>query len=454
MAPALFVCAALAISLPQEAAKPTETVIRLTVQPMAVPKPALRYQLLPELREMQPGNPILAYLRCFPEQQNFFFNQKVLEERERLQTMPLAELRQKGMRNYGTSLLRRVDEAARFDTPDWQILQKAKVDGMRLLLPEIQQLRSLEAALKVRFRAEIAEGRFEEALVTAKTQFALARHLGEHPTLIGGLVGVAIAHATVGPLEEMLQQPGCPNLYWALTELPHPLIDLRKGMQGEKLLLDAEFALLDATAPMPEQRIKQALDRLTEMHKHLETPVQDIRAFLHNRAKDETHVRAARQRLVESGLAAELVQSFPALQVVLLDEKLTFDIQRDEWKKWTMIPYWQAEPHLLAAIKSTGEGFQKWGVAPVKVRKAHARLEQRIALLRHVEALRLYAAAHDGKLPAQLSDIPLPLPVDPFTGKPFLYKVEGNTAELRGTPPQGEEANASYNLRYLVTIQK
>ena len=36
------------------------------------PKPALKYQLLPELKEMSPGNPILDYMRCFAEQQNFF----------------------------------------------------------------------------------------------------------------------------------------------------------------------------------------------------------------------------------------------------------------------------------------------------------------------------------------------------------------------------------------------
>ena len=35
------------------------------------------------------------------------------------------------------------------------------------------------------------------------------------------------------PLEEMLQQPGCPNFFWALTDLPSPFIDLHKGLQSE-----------------------------------------------------------------------------------------------------------------------------------------------------------------------------------------------------------------------------
>lgn len=55
---------------------PAETVIRMTVQARSAPKPALKYQLLPELREMNPGNPIQGYLKCFMEQNNLFYNQQ------------------------------------------------------------------------------------------------------------------------------------------------------------------------------------------------------------------------------------------------------------------------------------------------------------------------------------------------------------------------------------------
>jgi hypothetical protein len=85
---------------------------------------------------------------------------------------------------------------------------------------------------------------------------------------------------------------------------------------------------------------------------------------------------------------------------------------------------------------------------------AQGQVDQRIALLRHVEALRLYAAEHDGTLPSKLSDVSVPLQVDPFTGKPFRYEVTGNTAHLRGTPPPGEEKNSGFNLHYEVTLQK
>ena len=66
----------------------TETVIRLTVSPMAERKPALYHQLLPELREMNPGNPILGYLKCFMEQDRFFGDKEVVEQREKWLSMP------------------------------------------------------------------------------------------------------------------------------------------------------------------------------------------------------------------------------------------------------------------------------------------------------------------------------------------------------------------------------
>ena len=87
------------------------------------------------------------------------------------------------------------------------------------------------------------------------------------------------------------------------------------------------------------------------------------------------------------------------------------------------------------------------------VRRAQARLEQRIALLRHVEALRLYAAEHNGRFPAKLSDVAVLLPDDPFTGKPFRYEITGKTAHLRGTPPPGEEKNFGFNIHYEITLR-
>ncbi len=437
----LFCCIALMLVAPscraESSLTATEMLIRLTVRPMASPKPALRYTLLPELKELTPGNPIPNYVKCLLDQ-DFSSGTETLH----------------------SSALRQADRAARMDKPDWQILLKVKTDGVSLLLPDVQKVRTLAAGLKDRFHDEAVQRRFDDGFVTAKSMFAMSRHMGEHPTLIGDLVGIAIAFIAIGPLEEMLEQPGCPNLYWALTNLPRPLVPLDRGVEGERALIQGELRLLDDTAPMSADQLKKLNDHIDVLLALDSKPIKGVRGWLDERIKDEKLVQAARGRLVEYGIAEERVRQFPAEQILLLDEKREYEVLRDDIMKIMNLPLWQAEKLGIwdKPIPRAGEpnkplfGF----VLPAihKVRCAQARLDQRVALLRHVEALRIYAAAHDGKLPAKLSDLTVPVPDDPVTGKPFRYEVAGNTAHLRGSPPRGQEKFPAYNVHYEITIQK
>lgn len=457
----LLCCTALTVFLwPCRADQPAsnpETLIRLSVAPAPAPKPALRYLLLPDLREMNPGNPIHNYLKCFMEQQKFFFDKEAFQRRDKLLAMPLKELPAQELQDYGGFALRQADWAARLDQPDWQILLKMKAEGIDVLLPDVQQLRSLANALKVRFRAEVALGRFDDAIRTAKTMFAMSRHLGEHPTFIGNLVGIAVATVTIGPLEEMLEQPGCPNLYWALTRLPSPLVSVERGSEGERVWIQPTFRDLDENTPMSAEQLKKFIvhiDRLLFTEGKPKKQGDGVQAWLDARIKDEAKLSAARHRLVEAGLVEERVQRFPAEQVILLDEKRECEARHDDVMKILNLPVWQVD--LLAAELKKREEPALFDFAPAitKVRRAQARLDQRIALLRHVEALRLYAAEHHGALPGKLSEISVPLPDDPFTGKPFRYEVTGNIAHLRGSPPPGEEKNPIFNVHYEITLQK
>jgi hypothetical protein len=437
-----------------------ETAVRLYVRPMPAPMPALKYQLLPELEELNPGNAAQSYLKCFMEQRTFFYSKQGVAERARYRKMPLIELRLEQLQQYGGSALRQADWAARLDTLDWQALQRLQDGGMEGLPPEVGPLQVLAEALQVRFRFEVAGQRFDDALRTAKTMFALARHVGEHPTEVADLVGLWVARLGLDTLEEMLQQPRCPNLYWALTELPCPLVDLRKGVQGDRILVAAELRSLRGDAPMSDAEIETFVSRLFGVmsfaREQSGRAPRSLRARLQARVKDEGRVGATRRRLIEAGFARDLVQKMPAAQVVLLDERREYEIRRDERIKLLALPIWEIDS-LAGGEEQAPDGDRLFAdLLPqiVRLRRTQGQLEQQIALLRHVEALRLHAAGHDGRLPAALSDISLPLPVDPVTGKPFVYGVEGTTAHLRGSSLRGKERQPGCGVHYEVTLLK
>ncbi|HEX3998000.1 MAG TPA: hypothetical protein VHX65_05565 [Pirellulales bacterium] len=438
-----------------------ETVIRITVHPMAAPIPALKYQLLPELAEMNQGNPVQGYLKCFMEENAFFFSKESEAEREKWLAMPLAELPLAKIGNYGGSALRQADYAARLNAPDWQVLRQLKTDGPYLLLPDVQEMRLLGRALEVRFRSEVAAGHFDKAIVTAKTMLALSRHLSDHPTLVGNLVGMAVCGSAIEPLEEMIQQPDAPNLYWALSGLPSPLVGISKGLQGERTMFESELAPLETRSPLSDAQVQKSLDRLDELVKLSSGNGKEIRETVETGAKDEVVLAAARKRLGEAGFDAKQLDRFPPLQVLLADEIIAFHRLRDDDMKAMTLPYSQMET-VLAANREKHNDPQALGAVSanfflptIRVRTVQVRLEQRIALLRSIEALRMYGADHDGHLPERLDNAPAPIPLDPVSGKPFSYRLNGTTATLRGEPAPGKSGSYGSNINavYEVTMK-
>jgi hypothetical protein len=447
--------AALALAALPAGSRAGEAAVRLTVHPMPAPRPALKYQLLPEVRELNPGNPAQWYVRCFQEQRYFFFGKEANAERARYLSIPLADVPWKKLPKYGGSALTQADWGARLDALDWEALQHVQNNGLDLMLPELGPLRVLAVALRVRLRIEVAGRNYDNAVRSTKTMFALARHLGEYPTEAANRIGLSVADLALDGIEEMVQQPNCPNLYWALTDLPCPPVDLHKGFQGYRCLVAKELRPLRDDTPMTAAEVEELVSRLSGAmgfgrEQAGETP-RNLRAALNARAEDPERVRAARGHLIEAHYLKDLLAKLPPLQVILLDEKREYEARRDDALKLLALAPWQTDA--LAARAEAGHGGDALlaDLVPdvVKARRAQARLEQRVALLRHVEALRLHAAAHGGRLPATLDEVAVPLPADPFTGKPFRYTADGAAAHLRS----GEDHGAS-TVHYELVIQK
>src|SRR5205807_4440904 len=138
--------------------------------------------------------------------------------------------------------------------------------------------RELNVVLLLRMRLELADGRTGQAVRTAALSLAMARHAADQPTLINALVGIALAARTFEGLEEEMQRPDAPNLYWSLTDLPRPFVDLRKPLHGERLTAYATFPHMSKLAdpdaePLRPQEVKELADRVIGISRGLEVPV-------------------------------------------------------------------------------------------------------------------------------------------------------------------------------------
>jgi len=76
-----LVLVAAALTAGPSGATSGDAVVRLHVRPMAAPRPALKYQLLPDLGELTPGNAAQEYLKCFMEQRPFFYGKEGVARR-------------------------------------------------------------------------------------------------------------------------------------------------------------------------------------------------------------------------------------------------------------------------------------------------------------------------------------------------------------------------------------
>ena len=465
---AMLLCPALADGDAMKS--PPIPAVKLNLHPAAAPVPALKYRLMPELRDLKPGNSVISYYRAFaPEWQiviqrdKDFWNwvEKWGDDKSKPPPKELDFVK-------GFAALTELDIGARRAYCDWEMIDRLRKDGIMMLLPDIQSFRTYSILLAARARYEMLDRKFDKSLYTLQTGFTMARHISEGPTLIQALVGAALTHQMVAEVEQLIQQPGAPNLYWTLTDLPTPFIDLRKSIQGEKIMMDSLFPgwrsmLTDVeAAPVAPAEFEKLL-------------VQNIAALEGgsgtSRSWEQKPMLAlfaaksypeARKFLLDQGRAKQVVDEMPVSQVALLYEIYNYDRFYDEMVKWYGHPYpvmskgiGKAERRLREARADAAAGtFLATLLLPAvqKVFGASYRIDRKLAGLRCVEAIRLYAAGHDGKLPAALKEIEeVPVPVDPYTGQAFEYKVGAGGAVLTAPVTPGQPAFDSWS--FAITMQ-
>jgi len=465
------------VAQPEPPVKDGKVTIPITLHPTAAAVPLSKMNLYPEYADEQPGNRVQGLLKTFAER-DAFFGTVGGEQWEKWLTMPLdelpADIREKASVMSGieydtkyTRFLGYLDKGARYATIDWNEYFDLRHDGFNLLLPEVQKMRSLASVLKMRLRGEVKAGEFKKAATTVKSLLGIGQAMERHPTLIGDLVGIAVDSIAMDGVEEMVARPGCPNLYWSLSAIPRPLISLRRGIGGERLFLTAQFdKYLSADREWTKAETRDFMDDLGTILQY-EQPRGGVLPKMFNGARvryailasDEKRMAAARARLVAEGRSADGVKAMPDLQIAVLDDFHRYEIHRDEFFKAMTLPYHEGKAEMekaeakIVAARAKGDIVGPALIPAVwSVTRAQVRLDQRVAYLRTIEAVRLYAHANKGELPAALADLTVPVPTDPVTGKPFDYAVKDSVATLTGGNPTPGQPRT--NRVYQLTVKK
>jgi hypothetical protein len=458
--PALFNCA--------QENKPAESTPKihvetfdLTLYPKAEPVPSLKYKFLPDSFQRTNANAASLYLKAqgFLEQttarKKLFEIETAAEAKAQAEKVGAADLPPLSYldtppSNYPIEEVKEYLKHTAFQPPlleqawlrdrfemDRQV--KDSKNPFAILIPEIQGIRDLARKQSMRCRLAIAENRIDDAIKIVGQQFAMARHIGQDDFLVSALVGCAIQRIVTDDLYYLLQHRDCPNLFWAASRLPMPIIDWERCLSSEYHFVDLQFSKLQQvnTQPRSEAYWQEFITEFAD-----EMKANGVFYWSGNEVGDESklpsdprseiqkHIStshaAAKKFLVQQSIVSQdKVSTYPVAQVFFLAMKYHFEQARDELFKWTYVAPHEGRQQIEAIEKKNSDRTQpeftrlsEFLMAGQAVRSIQARSLQHILLIQAIEDIRLHGAAHNGKLPESLADLPYPLPPDPASGKP------------------------------------
>ncbi len=435
------------------------------VQPAKQPDPALRYTLLPRVYEQIPGSAAPLYFNAmFNISEKITIDGKERDFRDVLdeyQNMPLKKLKESdASRNLNGGALTLLEQGSLRDRarPGWET--SIRQQGFATLLPYLNHIRMAAQFVAVDSRVHLADGDIDGSGADRRASilFAMTHHLREDPLLVQMLVGIAATEMGLkNTIEPIMQTPGGPNLYWALASLPHPYYSVGESIEWERAGAYWSIATLRGRRPEDLSGDEWAI------------AVRDLAQIASNSSGPDARLEVtamaivfyprAKQSLIDSGTPADQVSAMPVAKVIGLSILNAYNHWLDEMGKSANAPYWQGFVTLQQAEQDLGNARSQdsfnvaYALVPAMSRAyAAAALDRHIAALQTIEAIRAYAADHDGKLPPALADIQAtPAPLDPTTGKLFDYRVTGDHAAEISSPalPGSQKPDP---MTYVITI--
>jgi hypothetical protein len=429
--------------------------------------PALKHRLWLKPDELTPGNSATNYMRCYAENT---LNGAWQSARKRygeavhdwydndipIDKLPLEQVREvAGMLD--TVVNNFVARGSRCKSTDWgSNLEDIKgPEVISYLLPEFQGARSIARAVALHTRLAIAERRYDDAIELLRRNYRLGQDVAKELFLVCDLIGIAIEGQANQNLLDLIAAPESPNLYWALAEMPRPLIDCHEAIRFETtiaerispMLRDAETSHLADDEWARQSLIVLRDFRTVGVWEGFNNPGLTDNANAWHDAFDRTLVTwlslvaypAAKDRLISEGIKATEVQRWPVAKVILVDAGREYRRVSDAFEKWWYVPYSEArlrmhEPHSelrSASGLNLGKMIADMLLPALEAcRRAEIRAQWQHNAFMVIEALRMHAA-ETGEFPERLEQIQVvPVPLNPITRNPYVYRRDGQMAVL------------------------
>lgn len=488
MIAAAFVSAGPAISNAQDSANPAseEIVTRegaweylrgrittarrtLNLAPKAEQKPALSIRFIPDPFHAKPGNAAIYYLKAggFFEQSAALQAKRKFEEDSRaaagdgdfapyvwletdIKDLPIDQV--KAYLTYSSFQPPFLKEAAARPLCDFDRQIKTVENPIGYPLPEIQAFRDLARLQAMRFLVAMAENRTADAVEILGQIIGMGPHFCQEPFLVSNLVGAACTNIGLQNAHYLSEHPDAPNLYWAIAQLPKPLIRLDQSLAYERELLFEQVKALrevDST-PKPDAYWSEFIDRFVAATRGLEVSELDALESLGKAGITlaiGANVPKAREYLVEvEGMSGNALDDLPNAQIFFLAMRRFYERYRDEEFKISYLPEHARRKAKFGSteLESLSNRYGLFTI-PTSVflpavgagHAASLRTQQQVALWQTIESIRHHLATRGNVLPVTLDELELPAPHDPLTDGPMEYVVHAKGATLKGAENLG-----------------
>jgi hypothetical protein len=212
---------------PTDARRSAKGPVILTIYPAKAGELEKKYLLMVKAEGQIDGDAVLLYekaIKSIPKD----FNQDQISTWLKLPIWQFPQQQAEDTLQKYLEPLKLVARAARCKECNWPQVKPGDQLG------NLSSFRKLAYILELWARLEISRGGYEGAIIAMRTDFGMARHLGQAPTIIQGLVGISVGAIMCKELEQYLQGQDSPNLYRTLADIPKPLVDVKKAIENEK----------------------------------------------------------------------------------------------------------------------------------------------------------------------------------------------------------------------------